>query len=127
MGVPTSTAAIRVLVVDDSLPFRAAVHELIDGAAGFTWAGEACSGEEGIEAALRLRPDLLLMDVRMPGIGGIAAATRIASHTLPPVVILITGADLPTGVPDSTAAEILAKHLVSRKSLKRLWEDHACH
>lgn len=125
MGVPASEPAVRVLVVDDSLAFREAAHELIDGADEFAWAGEACSGEEGIDAALRLRPDLVLMDVRMPGIGGIGAAARIASHALPPVVILVTGADLPTEVPDATAAEILAKHLVCRESLKRLWEDHA--
>ena len=124
MGVPAFAPAIRVLVVDDSLVFRDAVHELIDGADEFAWAGEACSGEEGIEAAARVRPDLVLMDVRMPGIGGIEAAARIASQTLPPVVILVTGADLPTGVPDTTAAEILAKQRLNRGSLRRVWQDH---
>ena len=74
---------------------------------------------------MRLRPDLILMDVRMPGIGGIAAAARITSQAVPaPVVILVTGADLPIEVPKSMAARIVAKDRLTRAGLKRVWEDH---
>ena len=61
----------------------------------------------------------------MPGIGGIEAASRIASHELPPVVLLVTGATLPLGVPAGTAAQILAKHQLNPTSLQRAWEAHA--
>ena len=101
--------AVRVFVVDDSPLFRSAARELIDDTAGFVWIGEASNGEDGVEETLRLQPDLVLMDVRMPGIGGIEAASRIASHPSPPIVLLITGADLPDRVPDGTAGEILPR------------------
>lgn len=125
MGVPAFRPAIRVLVIDDSVAFRDAVHELIDAAAEFMWSGEACCGEDGVEEARRLRPDLVLVDVRMPGIGGIKAAARITSEVLPtPVVILVTAADLPTDVPEATAAGMVAKDRLIRTGLKPIWEDH---
>lgn len=124
MGVSASPSMVRVLVVDDSFPFREAAHELIDRTAGFEWIGEAESGEDGVDLTRRLRPDLVVMDVRMPGIGGIEAASRIASDVSPPVVVLITGSDLPAGVADGTVAEILGKHQLNRKSLQRAWETH---
>ena len=125
MGIPASMAGVRVLVVDDSRAYREGVHEMIDATPGFVWTGEARSGEEGIEQTLRLRPDMVLIDVRMPGTGGIEAATRIASRaTTPPVVILITTGDLPIDVPDAAAAEIVAKERLNRDLLERAWEAH---
>lgn len=115
--------AVRVFVVDDSPLFRSAARELIDDTAGFVWIGEASNGEDGVEETLRLQPDLVLMDVRMPGIGGIEAASRIASHPSPPIVLLITGADLPDRVPDGTAGEILAKDHLNHASLRQAWAN----
>jgi DNA-binding NarL/FixJ family response regulator len=125
MSVSASSAAVRVLVVDDSSPFRAALRALIQGTAGFEWIGDANCGEDGVEQAARLEPDLVLMDVRMPGIGGIEAARRIGRHTAPSIVVLVSGAELPTGLPGAAAAEILPKHRLSPASLRRLWRDHA--
>jgi CheY-like chemotaxis protein len=125
MSLLASLAAVRVLVVDDSLPFREATRELIQGTAGFEWIGDANCGEVGVEQAARLEPDLVLMDVRMPGIGGIEAAKRIGRHTAPSIVVLVTGAEPPTDLPNGTAAEILPKHRLSPASLRRLWQDHA--
>ena len=68
LGLMTPT--VRVLVVDDQLAFHEAARAVIDATAGFEWIGGASCGEEGVEQAERLRPDLVLMDVRMPGIGG---------------------------------------------------------
>jgi DNA-binding NarL/FixJ family response regulator len=127
MDTPGSAPGIRVLVVDDSVAFREVAHELIDDAAGFVWAGEAGSGEDGVEQTLRLKPDMVLLDVRMPGIDGIEAATRIAAQAVPPpVVVLITGEELPVGVLETTAAEVVPKGRLSRVSLERVWEDHGC-
>jgi len=125
MSFPSSAPAVRVLVVDDSLPFREATRELIQSTIGFEWIGDANSGEDGVEEAARLEPDLVLMDVRMPGIGGVEAARRMGTHARPSIVVLVTGADLPTALPNGTAAEILPKHRLSRASLRRLWEEHA--
>jgi DNA-binding NarL/FixJ family response regulator len=125
MSLSASSASVRVLVVDDSLPFREATREMIQGTAGFEWIGDANSGEAGVEQAARLKPDLVLMDVRMPGIGGAEAARRIGAIIAWSIVVLITGADLPTHLPNGTAAEILPKHRLSPASLRRLWQDHA--
>ncbi len=120
MGIPTSVRAARVLVVDDSPAFREALHELIDRTDGLVWAGETCSGEDAVKEALLQRPDVILMDVRMPGIGGIEAAARIASQPAPPVVILVTGSEPPAGAPDATAAEIIPKHRLNGSLLAQL-------
>ena len=124
MNATVFAPAVRVLVVDDSVPFRSAAHELIDDTAGFVWIGEASSGEDGVEETRRLQPDVVLMDVRMPGIGGIEAASRIASHPSPPIVVLITGADFPDRLPDGAAVETLAKHHLNSASLRQAWANH---
>ena len=125
MRIAASPVAIRVLVVDDSLPFREAARVLIEATTGFEWIGDACSGEAAVEQAASLKPHLVLMDVRMPGIGGVEAARKIAAAGPPPIVVLISGADLPAEVPDGTAAEMLAKDRLTPASLRRLWQAHA--
>src|ERR1700759_1223796 len=94
---PTASARpVRVLVVDDSVAFREGVHALIDATAGFEWIGEGASGEQGIEKVGELCPDLVLLDVRMPGLGGVETARTMAALHLPAVVVLITGGETPT-------------------------------
>lgn len=70
---------VRVLVVDDQAPFRRAARTVVGATAGFELAGEAATGEEAVALAATLHPDLVLMDVRMAGIGGVEAARRIAA------------------------------------------------
>jgi len=93
--VPSASAPVRVLIVDDQPRFHEIARELIDATVGFECVGCATCGEQGVDDAHRLHPDLVLMDVRMPGIGGVEAARRIASSDTPPVVVLIT-ADEPS-------------------------------
>lgn len=64
-------AAIRVLVADDSQAFRRVARQVIDLNPGFELAGTAATSEEAVELARRLRPELVLLDVRMPAMGGI--------------------------------------------------------
>lgn len=123
MTFTTPAPPVGVLVVDDSRPFRDGAHTLINGTAGFEWLGEADCGEEGVEQAARLAPDLVLMDVRMPGIGGVEAARTIAARGLPAVVVLVTGAEPPNDVPDCTVAAVLQKDRLSQASLRRLWAE----
>jgi DNA-binding NarL/FixJ family response regulator len=124
MCFSASSAAIRVLVVDDSLPFREATRDLIEQTPGFQWIGDANSGEEGVEQAARLAPDLVLMDVRMPGIGGVEAARRLAARGEPSMVVLVTGADITADLVRETAAEVLPKQRLNSAALRQVWQDH---
>lgn len=89
-----------ILVVDDQILVRSGLVALLKAAPGITVVGEAESGEAAIVAAAELRPDVILMDIRMPGIGGIAATTHILENTPrnPPKIIILTTFDLDTYV-----------------------------
>ncbi|MDQ2960922.1 MAG: response regulator transcription factor [Candidatus Dormibacteraeota bacterium] len=82
---------VRVLIVDDQEPFRAVARAVVELTDGFDVVGEAESGEESITAAQTLNPELVLMDVNLPGISGLEATRRIlAAHAAgPPVVVLV--------------------------------------
>lgn len=83
----TSRRRPRVLLVDDSLETRTALRELLE-AQGITIVGEAAEGAVGIDLAKELMPDVVLMDVRMPGLGGIEA-TEIITSTLPDTRVIV--------------------------------------
>jgi DNA-binding NarL/FixJ family response regulator len=91
---------LRVLVVDDHAPFRRAASTVIAAAPGFELAGEAASGERAVELAAAFDPDIVLLDVNMPGIGGIEAARRIAAHGGDTVIVLVSS-DRPHELPDA--------------------------
>jgi DNA-binding NarL/FixJ family response regulator len=79
----------RVLIVDDHAGFRAGARALLE-AVGYTVLGEAGSGEEALAEAARLRPDVVLLDVQLPGIDGFAVAERLAEVDDPPAVVLVS-------------------------------------
>ena len=78
-----------VLIVDDHPAFRASAGALLE-AEGFTVIGEAADGGSGLAAARRLRPDLVLLDIQLPGLDGFAVAERLAATPSPPAVVLIS-------------------------------------
>ena len=80
-------AEVRVLIVDDQEPFRRAMGAVVEETDGFVVVGSATSGEESLVAAAELRPELVLMDVNLPGIDGIEATRRLTSGPDGPVVI----------------------------------------
>jgi DNA-binding NarL/FixJ family response regulator len=81
--------AVRVLIVDDQEPFRLAARAVVEATDGFEVAGEAETGEESVEAARDLDPDLVLMDVNLPGIDGLEATSRILADGRGRVVVLL--------------------------------------
>jgi DNA-binding NarL/FixJ family response regulator len=83
-----------VLVADDERLIRGGYRMIISGAPGLEVIGEAADGVEAVEMARRLRPDVVLMDVRMPRLDGIAATRRIAAFDAPPAVLVVTTFDL---------------------------------
>jgi len=84
---------VRILVVDDEAPARARLVSLVGDIEGHEVVGEAATGEEALELAQRLKPDLVLMDIRMPGIGGLEAARHLSVLESPPAVIFVTAYD----------------------------------
>lgn len=82
---------VRVLIVDDQKPFREASSMVVELTDGFEVVGEAEDGERAIAMADALHPDLVLMDIKMPGIDGIEATRRImAARPESKVVVLST-------------------------------------
>jgi DNA-binding NarL/FixJ family response regulator len=84
---------IRVVVVDDEAMVCAHLRTILGSAGDIEVVDEAYDGAAGVEAAVRSRPDVVLMDLRMPGVDGIAAIERIARLAHPPVVVVLTTFD----------------------------------
>ena len=81
---------ITVLLVDDHPVVRAGLRALLDAQEGLRVIGEAADGEEAVTLARDLAPDVVLMDLQMPRLGGAAATARIAALDDPPYVLILT-------------------------------------
>lgn len=84
------TGPIRVLLVDDEALLRAGIRLVLSHAADIEVVAEAGDGAEGVELALRHRVDVVLMDIRMPGLDGLAAAERLAALAPSVKVVMLT-------------------------------------
>jgi DNA-binding NarL/FixJ family response regulator len=85
---------IRVLVVDDQELVRSGFCVILDAADGIAVAGEAANGEAAVAAVALTRPDVVLMDIRMPGMDGLAATRVITAAQPAPKVVILTTFDL---------------------------------
>jgi DNA-binding NarL/FixJ family response regulator len=92
---------IRVAIVDDQAMVRAGFRMIVGAQPDMAIAGEAADGEEAIDLVARERPDVVLMDIRMPNLDGIAATRRIAAQTR---VVILTTYELDEYVYDALAA-----------------------
>jgi DNA-binding NarL/FixJ family response regulator len=107
---------IRVLVVDDSVSFLAAVTEVVLAADGFELAGVAQTGEEGVELARISRPELALIDLHMPGIDGEETAERLATASPETAIVLMTA------TPGRRTEGVFDKRGLSPAALAEIWE-----
>ena len=81
---------VRVLIVDDQEPFRLAARMVVELTDGFEVVGEAETGEDSVTMAADLHPDLVLMDVNLPGINGLDATREILTASDTVVVLLLS-------------------------------------
>ena len=103
---------VGVIAVDPREPSRRAAREIVSATPGFAWLAEAASAEEALEAAVQLRPGLVLVEADMPAIDG-RETSRLLREALPGTVVVLVSADGAPGLETLTAA-----------SLRALWERH---
>lgn len=115
---------VRVLAVDDQAAFLHAMTSVAGETPGFEIVGSASSGEEALALAAGLLPDLVLMDVNLPGIDGLEATRRLLARDRPPVVLLLSTYDEDVGehfVAESGAAAYLTKSAFGPDQLEAAW------
>jgi DNA-binding NarL/FixJ family response regulator len=118
---------VRVLVVDDQLSFRRVARDVINATGGFELVREAASGAEALIYADELRPELVLLDVRMPGMGGIETARRLHASHPDTVIVLISLDELPNAavaLASCGAATFVRKPDFGTGMLRRVWAGH---
>jgi DNA-binding NarL/FixJ family response regulator len=117
--------AACVLAVDDHARFRSVLREVVGATSDLVVVAEADSGEAAVDLVDDLAPDLVLMDVRMPGMGGIAATRKIKERNPSTVVVLVssTHPDLLRSE-QGLADEVLCKTQLRPKVLDEIWRRH---
>jgi DNA-binding NarL/FixJ family response regulator len=117
---------VTVLTVDDQPVFRRAVGDLIAATPGFEEVGQAASGSEALELAASLRPDLVLLDVRMDDMDGIETAQRLLASDCGAVVVLISLNEVPEAASalEGGVAAHVRKQDLSTRTLREVWAAH---
>ena len=124
-GLSGRPAPVRVVTVDDQAVFRRRIRAVIEETPGFEQVGDAASGEECLALTTRLHPDLALVDVRMPGLGGFETA-RLITAAHPEIVVLLVSviAYPPATIRAASAAAFVPKERLGPSLLHVLWEKH---
>jgi two-component system invasion response regulator UvrY len=117
---------VRIVIVDDQPPFREAARLVVDLLDDFDVVGEATSGEEALAVVEALSPDLVLMDINLPGMSGVEATRRLrAAH--PEVVTVLVSTyeveDLPRGADSSGALAYVHKEHLDADLVEQLWRE----
>jgi DNA-binding NarL/FixJ family response regulator len=116
--------AAHILAVDDDLPFLALLRDVVHATDRVVTVGEATSGERAVEMADDLQPDMILMDVRMPGQGGIAAAKQIQTTHPWTIVVLISTThpdELLPLIDNRVADAVISKSELEPQRLDEVW------
>ena len=116
---------VRVWVVDDQASFRRATAATLDAMDDFVMAGECETGESAVELIRDGDADIVLMDIHMPGMGGIEATRQIHAAQPDLIVVLMSTydvEDLPAAASNCGAAAYLHKERLSPDLLSRIWQ-----
>ncbi len=115
---------VRVLIVDDQPPFREAARMVVEMTDGFVVVAEAEDGEQAVALAAEVRPELVLMDVQMPGIDGLEATRQIMDLDGPPHVLVMStreSGDYEEPAIAAGAVGFLPKSQFSMDALDEVW------
>jgi two-component system invasion response regulator UvrY len=123
---PSDRSVVGVLTVDDQAIFRSVARDVIEATPGFEPLGEAASGPEAVELAAELRPDLVLLDVRMPEMGGLESAAQIHAAAPNAAIVLLSTEEYEgtRSVSSCGASAFLRKQAFGPVALRALWADH---
>jgi DNA-binding NarL/FixJ family response regulator len=118
---------VSVLIVDDAPVSLSAASAVVRSTRGFQVVGEALSGEEAIKLVTEHAPALVLLDVRMPGLDGVATARLIAQMQPAAITVLVSADENPAIAADPGAhgaAAFLQKRTLGPDKLRELWAAH---
>lgn len=116
---------VRVLIVDDQEPFRRAAAAVVGATDGFSFVGAAEDGQAALEAVLKHLPDLVLVDVNMPGMDGVEVSRRIRRLDSPPMVVLVSTYELGDVGEEALhcgASAYVAKSDLDSDCLRSIWQ-----
>jgi two-component system, NarL family, invasion response regulator UvrY len=126
LGTLRVMTTVEVITVDDEESFRRAARAVVNATPSFEQVGEAASAEEAIEAAVALRPDLVLVAVALPGLDGFETSRRLAAAVPEAVLVLVHDGNEPdvNAIRASGAAGFLPKEALTATALQALWDEH---
>ena len=127
MSTRDSSRRVGVLTVDDQPLFRAAAAAVVEATPGFESIGDASGGEEALSAVERLDPEMVLLDVRMPGLDGVEVARRLRATNPGTLVVLISveePMDIPSAAQLGDTIPLVRKQDLRPRLLRRLWREH---
>ena len=110
----TGAAPIRVVIADDHAIFRSGLRRLLEDEPGFSVVGEAADGDEAVEAVRRLAPDVLLLDLSMPGVSGLDVIRQLSHGPRPSEIIMLTASIASSEI--VTALQLGARGIVLKES-----------
>jgi DNA-binding NarL/FixJ family response regulator len=128
MSVPRQSEAIRILTVDDHQLLREGIAAVLESQEDMTLVAQASNGREAVESFRRLRPDVTLMDLRMPDMSGIEAMTAIRAEFPDARIIMLTtyaGDVQAAAAMKAGAAGYLLKNLVRKELLETIRAVHS--
>ncbi len=123
----SSARTIRIVTADDQPIFRRVAGAIIARTPGFELVGEATGGQAALDLVQDVDPDVVILDVRMPGVDGIEVASRLTAANSSTVIVLASATDsreLAERARSCGASAVVEKHWLTPRLLRGLWIAH---